>query len=757
MPLLGLNSTINLNRQPIEGRIKMSFTANLTEIFQIVSSNHANPHNILGMHKVRFKKKDMLAIRLFHPGCKEVEVVRSDDPSETYKMTKLHEDGFFEAIIDKETEFFDYQYNFTGYDDNTWQAYDPYACAPVLSDFDLYLFNKGTHYEIHKKMGAHIIEHEGKKGVLFTVWAPNAKRVSIIGDFNAWDGRTNPMRARENSGVYELFIPGLKEGEKYKFEIKSQDGRILKKSDPYGNYSELRPNTASVVFDISKYKWKDKKWMEKRKDPSLSKPINIYEVHLGSWKRIVEDDNRHMTYTELSESLVKYVKEMGYTHIELMPVSEYPFDGSWGYQVAGYFAVTSRFGTPTEFKHFVDVCHQNDIGVILDWVPAHFPKDAHGLAQFDGTPLYEHADPRKGEHPHWGTLIFNYGRNEVKSFLIGNALFWLEEYHVDGLRVDAVASMLYLDYGKDSGQWVANEYGGKENNEAIEFIKHMNSVILGKYPGILMIAEESTAFSGVSRAAEYGGLGFRLKWNMGWMNDFLRYISKDPIYRKYNHNDLTFSMVYAYTENFTLVLSHDEVVHGKGSMIGKMPGDLWQKFANLRAAYSFMYTHPGKKLLFMGSEFGQFSEWNYEKSLDWHLLEYDSHKQLKEFMLDLNHLYLKEKSLWYDDFSHIGFEWINVSDYEKSLVAFLRKQEDYNDAVICVVNFTPVPYTEHRIGVPLSGNYKEIINSDNPKYGGSGILNTQIITADEMEWDGRQYSIGLKVPPLGMTMLKKVD
>jgi len=666
-------------------------------------------------------------------------------------MKKIHTDGFFEVIINDREKWFLYQLEVEG-DDTCWVAYDPYCFSPVISDLDKYLFGQGTHYEIFEKLGAHPLTHQGVDGVHFAVWAPNAKRVSVIGNFNGWDGRRHMMRALGASGIWELFVPGLKQYDCYKYEIKTHHDQLLEKQDPYGNFAELRPSTSSLVYDISNYKWNDEDWIESQKNIGYSRPMNIYEVHLGSWKR--GDENRFLTYTELAEQLVPYVKDMGYTHIELMPVEEFPFDGSWGYQVVGFFAPTSRYGSPDEFMAFVDACHQNGIGVLLDWVPAHFPKDPHGLGRFDGTALYEHEDWRQGEHPDWGTYIFNYGRNEVKNFLISNAIFWIEKYHIDGLRVDAVASMLYLDYGKQGGEWIPNQYGGNHCLDAVEFMKHMNSILQSQCPQAIMIAEESTAWAGVSRPVKYDGLGFNYKWNMGWMNDFLTYISKDCIYRKYHHNNLTFGMVYAYTENFILVLSHDEVVHGKGSLIRKMPGDLWQKFANLRLTLGFMIGHPGKKLLFMGGEFGQFDEWCESRSLDWHLLEYDHHSQMQSYARDLNHLYLKERAMWYDDFSYKGFEWINCGDWERSILTFFRKSDDEKDIVVFVCNFTPVPLMEHRIGVPKLCGYKEIFNSDDMKYGGSGVVNKGVIDADAKQWDSQPYSIGLKVPPLAVSVLK---
>ncbi|NLK21477.1 MAG: 1,4-alpha-glucan branching protein GlgB [Epulopiscium sp.] len=736
----------------------MKTTVNRIELYEIINSEHRNPHNILGIHEVVIDGKKVTVIRAFVPQAYKIEIINGKSLDTKHNMIKVHEDGFFEATIDTKADKFKYKLHITDYEGNSWISYDPYSFEPILSDLDKYLFGQGTHYKIYEKLGAHPMEINGVSGTLFALWAPNAKRVSVIGDFNGWDGRRHPMRCLENSGIWELFIPGVIHGDIYKYEIKTREDYVIKKTDPYGNYAEIRPNTASIVYDINNFTWNDKAWMDKRRKTNpLNQPISIYEVHLGSWMRVIEEGNRYLTYRELAHKLVDYVKEMGYTHIELMPVAEHPFDGSWGYQVTGYYAPTSRFGTPEDFMYFVDYCHINGIGVLLDWVPAHFPKDAHGLAKFDGTALYEHSDPKQGEHPDWGTLIFNFGRYEVKLFLIANALFWLEKYHIDGLRVDAVASMLYLDYGKTDGNWIPNQFGGRENLEAVEFFKHLNSIIYKDYPGIMMIAEESTAWANVSRPTDIGGLGFGLKWNMGWMNDFLRYVSKDPIHRKHHHNDLTFGLIYAYTENFILVLSHDEVVHGKGSMINKMPGDYWQKFANLRVSYGFMYGHPGKKLLFMGGEFAQFEEWSEDKSLDWHLLQFDKHKEMQEYIKDLNNLYNKESAFWEYDFSSDGFEWINGFDANASMVSFIRKGKNTKDTLVFVCNFTPVPHYKHRIGVPQKGKYKEIFNSDFSKYGGSNVLNKENMVSDVREWDGREHSIELRVPPLGMTILKKIE
>lgn len=733
----------------------MITTASLIELQQIVNVLHGDPHHVLGMHEIKYKDKDVLVVRAFIPQAKNITVVDPEDSSKTYKMERIHADGFFEVIISDRTKWFRYMFEIEGYENNNWTTYDAYSFAPVISDMDIYLFNSGTNYKIYEKLGAHLMNVDGVDGCLFAVWAPNARRVSVIGDFNAWDGRRHPMRIIQNSGIWEIFIPGINQYDKYKFEIKSSNGDLLQKTDPYGNFAELRPSTASLVYDINNYKWNDNAWYEKlNSEDKLNKPMNIYEVHFGSWKRVEDDYGRFMSYLELADNLIPYVKEMGYTHIELMPVEEHPFDGSWGYQVTGYYSPTSRYGSPEEFMYFVDKCHENNIGIILDWVPAHFPKDAHGLAKFDGTALYEHQDPKQGEHPDWGTLIFNFGRNEVKNFLIANALFWVEKYHIDGLRVDAVASMLYLDYGKNEGEWVPNKYGGRENLEAVEFMKHMNSIMAKTHPNVLMIAEESTAWAGVSKSADEDGLGFDLKWNMGWMNDFLLYVSKDPVHRKYHHNDLTFSMVYAYTEKFILVLSHDEVVHGKCSMIDKMPGDLWQKFANLRVSYGFMYSHPGKKLLFMGSEFAQFAEWSESKSLDWFLLQYDHHKHMQDYVKDLNHFYLENEALWLKDFSEEGFEWIDCNDNVKSIVSFVRKGDKKEDTLIIVCNFTPNTYMDFRIGVPFEGQFKEMINSDDTKYGGSGVVNSEIMQSEKIEYNGREDSIGIHLPPLGISIIK---
>jgi len=626
----------------------------------------------------------------------------------------------------------------------------------VLTDFDLHLIGEGSHFKKYEKLGSHVMEIDGTKGVHFAVWAPNAKSVSVIGDFNGWNPTVHPMQTLGRSGIWELFVSGLGEGTLYKFEIRSRYRKYtVQKADPFAYYFELRPKSASVVYDLSGYQWDDSKWMESRPKVNwFESPVAIYEVHLGSWMRVPKEGDRWLTYRELAEKLIPYVKEMGFTHIELLPVTEHPLDASWGYQTLGYFAPTSRFGEPKDFMYFIDRCHQAGLGVILDWVPAHFPTDGHGLGFFDGTCLYEHEDPKRGFHPDWGTMIFNYGRNEVRSFLISNAIFWFEKYHIDGLRVDAVASMLYLDYSRKQGEWIPNIYGGRENLEAIDFIKKFNEVSHHYHHGILTIAEESTAWSNVSRPTYLGGLGFSMKWNMGWMNDTLEYLSKDPVHRKYHHNNLTFSLLYAFSENFILPLSHDEVVHGKRSLLDKMPGDVWQKFANLRALYGFMYAHPGKKLLFMGGEFGQWTEWDCDRSLDWNLLEFEPHKALQRYVRDLNRIYRSEPSLCEKDSEHLGFEWIDFHDVEGSTISFLRRARDPDDFTVFVCNFTPVPRLNYRIGVPASGFYEELLNSDSSIYGGSNMGNTGGTYSDNARKHHRPFSISLTLPPLSVLIFK---
>jgi len=711
----------------------------------LVEGNYYAPYEVLGLHA---GNDNQLVVRSFQPYARAVEVVDTAS-GESWKAVRIHDHGLYEATIPR-NEAFPYKLRMTGYDDHTWTLEDPYRFPLQVTDVDQYLHGEGTHYRTYKKMGARPMRIDGVDGVHFAVWAPNASRVSVIGWFNRWDGRHHPMQSLGSSGLWELFIPALKAGDLYKFEIKGPNGHLAQKADPYAFASELRPRTASVVWDLFKYQWNDDDWMKKRRQtPWLEKPVNVYEVHLGSWRRKPEEDNRWLTYRELAEDLISYVKEMGFTHIELLPISEHPFDGSWGYQTIGYYAPTSRFGSPDDLKYFIDQCHQNNIGVIVDWVPAHFPKDGHGLAYFDGTHLYEHSDPRKGEHMDWGTLIFNYGRNEVKSFLLSNAAFWADVYHVDGFRVDAVASMLYLDYSRKDGEWVPNQYGGRENLEAVEFLKKFNELMHGDYPGIITFAEESTAWPMVSRPTYLGGLGFTLKWNMGWMHDTLEYITKDPIYRKYHHNDITFSLIYAFTENFILPFSHDEVVHGKGNMLSKMPGDDWQKCANLRLLYAYMYAHPGKKLLFMGTEFGQWDEWNCHTSLRWDLLQWERHKQLQDLVKTLNRLSAALPPLHEVDFSWDGFEWIDFHDSEQSTISFIRKGKRPGDIVVCVFNFTPTPLVHYRLGVPKAGPYREIFNSDASLFGGSNMGNAGVVDANPIPWQGKEHSLLITVPPLG--------
>ena len=632
--------------------------------------------------------------------------------------------------------------------------HDPYAFPQLLTDYDRYLLSEGRHWQSYRKMGAQLRTIDGVTGVNFAVLAPNATSVSLIGDFNTWDGRRHPMYKHIPSGFWELFVPGLQEGAIYKYLVRQGD-EVLEKSDPYGFAAELPPRTASKVFDPDRYQWQDADWLKSRVQRNgLDAPLSFYEVHLGSWRRPGDDPTRWLTYRELAHQLVDYVKQMGFTHIELLPVSEHPFSGSWGYQTVGYYAATSRYGSPDEFMYFVDHCHANDIGVILDWVPAHFPRDGHGLRLFDGTALYEHADPRQGEHRDWGTLIFNYGRHEVRNFLLSNALFWMDKYHIDGLRVDAVASMIYLDYSRGPGEWIPNQYGGRENLDAISLLKELNEQMHLQYPGVLTIAEESTAFTGVSRPTYLGGLGFSLKWNMGWMNDTIRYMRHEPIHRKYHHDELTFSLIYSFTENFALPLSHDEVVHGKGSLLDQVPGDLWQKFANLRMLFAYMWAHPGKKLLFMGGEFGQWNEWNYDASLQWDLLQWDSHQGLQRFVADLNALYRREPALHQVDFEGHGFEWIDCHNYQDSVLSFIRKAKDPNDFLVVACNFTPVPRMNYCLGVPRAGWYEEICNSDSTYYGGSNIGNGPGLEALNHPSHGRPASLQLTLPPLGVVMFK---
>ncbi|HEY1298647.1 MAG TPA: 1,4-alpha-glucan branching protein GlgB [Chloroflexota bacterium] len=625
----------------------------------------------------------------------------------------------------------------------------------LLTDFDLYLFNEGTHARVYEKLGAHVVTVDGSQGVAYAVWAPNADAVSVIGDFNQWDPNATPLQPRQSSGIWEAFVPGLAQGTIYKYSIKPRFSAYrVEKADPFGFAAELRPRTASVIWDLSRYTWHDDSWVARRRDAqAFDAPISIYEVHLGSWKRAPET-NGFLGYQDLGRQLAEYCQAMGYTHIELLPITEHPLDASWGYQTVGYFAPTSRFGSPDDFRAFVDILHQAGIGVLLDWVPAHFPRDGHGLANFDGTALYEHADPRQGEHPDWGTKIFNYGRNEVRSFLISNAVFWVEQYHIDGLRVDAVASMLYLDYSRDAGQWIPNQYGGRENLEAISFLQRMNEVVHTECPGVLTIAEESTAWPQVTRPPYMGGLGFSFKWNMGWMHDTLEYASQDPVHRRWHHNELTFSLLYAFHENFILPLSHDEVVHGKSSMLNKVPGDAWQKFATLRLLYAYMWGHPGKKMLFQGLDFGQGDEWTEGRSIDWHLLEYPYQGGLQRCVADIQRVYRSNPALYEVDFDWQGFQWLESHDNENSVFAFLRRGHDPNDVMVVVSSFTPVPRYGYRVGVPMGGPWHEVLNTDSSLYGGGNVGNNGQVWATDESWAGQPHSLSLTLPPLGALYLR---
>ena len=727
-------------------------------IDRLLRAEHYDPFQVLGVH-FSSEQQATATIRCFQPQARNVSLLIDD---QEIPMDKVREEGLFEtsidraAISDSELDPYNYQYKITYYDGVEKTVNDPYRFMPILSEEDRFLFNFGTNYELYEHIGAHPGTYSNIQGTIFRVWAPSAVRVSVLGNFNSWDGRVNPMRNLGNSGIWELFLPGVEENEIYKFEIRTTRGEILEKSDPFQFFGELRPKTASMVRYLNHYEWNDQEWQKsKQSNDPYDKAMSIYEVHPGSWQRDPADPDRFFTFKELTAKLIPYVKKLGFTHIEIMPVMEHPLDESWGYQITGPFSMTSRYGLPEDFMFFVDRCHQEGIGVILDWVPAHFPKDAHSLARFDGTALFEHEDPRKGAHPEWGTFIYNYGRKEVSNFLIANALFWIDKYHIDGLRVDAVASMLYLDYSRNEGEWIPNTYGGRENLEAIEFIRHLNSIVYDRHPGTLMIAEESTSFYGVSKPADAGGLGFGFKWNMGWMNDILSYFEEDPIYRKYHHNNLTFSLVYAFSENFILPLSHDEVVHGKKSLIDKMPGDLWQKFANLRLLFLTMWMHPGKKLLFMGCEFGQWHEWNCKQSLDFHLLqENELHSEMLHFFQDLNSLYKDNASLWELDFSHEGFQWMDLEDRENSIISYARFAKDRNDHLVCLLNFTPQTFYGYKMGLPTGSDYEQVFCSDQSRFGGSNAASKTIYRAIPEPYAQAQFHTQVTVPPLAGIILK---
>ena len=729
-------------------------------IEELVYSEASDPGRLLGEHVI----KEGLLIQAFLPNAAKVSVKIGE---ESFPMEMADENGFFAVLLEDRLELVPYHFLVTYEDGDSEEIVDPYSYQfyTAFTEEEVKKFGAGIYYDSYQKFGAHPTVEAGISGVHFAVWAPDAMRVSVVGDFNFWDGRRHQMKKRGPSGIYEIFIPGLKPGTIYKYEIKTKAGDPMLKADPYANFSELRPNTASVIWDMTDYQWNDGEWIEKRKaakDRLKDSPMSIYEVHLGSWmqKPVAQDENgddingsQFYNYREIAEKLAAYVKDMGYTHVELLPVMEYPLDESWGYQVTGYYAPTSRFGTPDDFKAFMDYMHKEGIGVILDWVPAHFPRDAHGLAAFDGTCLYEHKDPRRGSHPHWGTLIYNYGRPQVSNFLISNALYWAKEFHADGIRMDAVASMLYLDYGKNAGEWIANMYGGNENLEAVEFLKHLNSIFARDTEGAVLIAEESTAWPKVSGDENDGGLGFDFKWNMGWMNDFLDYMQCDPYFRHDHYGELTFSMLYAYSEKFVLVFSHDEVVHGKGSMAGKMPGDTQEKkFANLRTAYGFMMGHPGKKLLFMGQDFGQMDEWNEKESLEWGLLKYDIHSQMKDYVKALNHLYRTQPALYKMDYEPEGFEWINCTYNDENIVIFERKTDKPEETLLFVCNFVPVEHEKFRLGVPFAGKYKEILNSDAKQFGGSGMVNPRVKMSKKEEWDARENSIVINLAPMSVAV-----
>jgi 1,4-alpha-glucan branching enzyme len=720
------------------------------DIERIVRGEHPNPFGVLGLHRVRLVRGDRLVLRAFLPWATEAEVVGRN--GEAVPMQRVHEAGFFEALI-RDAERFEYTLRVRDGGEESHEFQDPYAFGSTFGDLDLHLMGEGTDLRLHRKLGAHRVTVAGVSGVRFGVWAPNAERVSVVGEFNSWDGRTHVMRLHPGIGVWEIFIPGMDTGTIYKYEVKPKHAPPFLKADPVGFRSEVRPATASIVHDIDSFQWTDSEWMEAR--PRLDhahSPVLTYEVHLGSWKW---NGDRPLTYREAAVELTAYVKEMGFTHVEFLPVMEHPYDPSWGYQVTGYFAPTSRFGSPDDFKYLVNELHRAGIGVILDWVPAHFPRDAAGLRRFDGTPLYEHEDPRKGEHPDWGTMIFNYGRTEVRNYLLSNALFWLDEYHIDGLRVDAVASMLYLDYSRQDGQWLPNRYGGRENLEAIDFLRQLNRIVREQHPGSLMIAEESTAWPGVTQVPDYGGLGFHFKWNMGWMNDFLRFIEHDSVYRKYHFGLLTFSLMYAFSERFVLPFSHDEVVHGKRSLLDKMPGDAWQKFANMRLALGFMWAHPGKQLIFMGIEIGQWSEWSEARPLDWYLLEWPTHRGLQLWVRDLNRLYTAERAFWERDDTYEGFEWIDFHDVENTVAAFVRRGRGSDEELVVVCNFTPIPRFQYRIGVVEEGLYRELLNSDSEIYGGSNVGNEGLVATHPTPSHGRPHSLLLTLPPLGILILKR--
>jgi 1,4-alpha-glucan branching enzyme len=718
----------------------------MSDADRLLSRQHADPHAYLGAHP----DNGSVVVRAFRPAAAHVSVVNGGTRAE---LAQVHPGGVFEGRLEGVTLPLDYKLEVDYGESGSVTIDDPYRFLPTVGELDIHLIAEGRHEQLWDRLGAHVREIDGVQGTSFAVWAPSAKTVAVVGDFNFWDGRIHPMRSLGPSGVWELFLPGVGAGAVYKYEIIAPDGEVRLKADPVAFATELPPKTASIVHD-PQHEWADAEWLAERgKSSALEGPMSIYEVHMGSWRLNPLEGNRSLSYRELADELSAYAHDMGFTHIELMPVMAHPFTGSWGYQVTGYFAPTPRFGSPDEFRAFVDRLHANGLGVILDWVPAHFPRDDFALARFDGTALYEHADPRRGAHPDWGTLVFNYGRHEVRNFLVANALFWLREYHADGIRVDAVASMLYLDYSREDGEWVPNEHGGNEDLDAVRFLKEFNEVVHGREAGVISAAEESTAWPGVSRPTYLGGLGFGFKWNMGWMHDTLAYFTQDPVYRRWHHHELTFSLVYAFTENFILPLSHDEVVHGKGSMLSKMPGDRWQKFANLRALYAYMWAHPGKKLLFMGQEFAQEAEWSHERSLDWHLLEQAEHAGVQSLVRDLNRAYKAEPALWEMDFDGNGFWWIEANAAEDNVLAFARRTKDSERIVIFAANLSPVPRHGYRLGLPRPGRWREALNTDSGYYGGSDQGNLGGVEAEGVAWHGQPFSAEFTLPPLGAVWL----
>ena len=721
-----------------------------TEIELVVGGRHSDPHHVLGLHPTPAGQ----VVRVYRPEAQRVRV--SVGGTVRAELEPVHAAGVFAGVVAPlEERLGTYELEVAYPDGTTHRLRDPYRHLPTLGELDLHLASEGRHEGLYRKMGARVLELDGVRGTAFAVWAPNARSVRVIGDFNGWDGRLHPMRSMGPSGIWELFLPDVGPGSKYKFEILTQQGWLLKKADPFARRSERPPATAAVIYE-SRYAWGDEEWMTRRLErDGLNQPLSIYEVHLGSWRR--GEGDRELSYREAADLLAEYCVSMGFTHVEFLPLAEHPFGPSWGYQVSYYFAPTARYGEPDDLRYLVDRLHQSGVGVIMDWVPAHFPRDEWALARYDGTALYEHADPRQGEHPDWGTLVFNYGRNEVRNFLIANALYWLDEFHIDGLRVDAVASMLYLDYSRKEGEWVPNRHGGRENLDAIRFLQELNAVVHGKHPGALMIAEESTAWGGVSRPTWTGGLGFGFKWNMGWMHDTLDYFSKAPVYRKYHHHQLTFALIYAWHENFILPLSHDEVVHGKGSLARRMPGDRWQQLANLRALFGYLWAHPGKQMLFMGGEFAQSNEWNHAHSLDWHLLEFEEHGGVQRLVRELNRRYRQEEALWGVDFEPSGFQWIDANNSDDNVFAFLRWNRDRSRTLACIANLAPVVRHDFRVGLPRGGRWREVVNTDAADYGGGNVGNAGAVQAEPNPWHGLPCSARMVLPPLSTVWLTPED